>query len=50
LAEQISTSQFHTIVGAGHENVCSHGGQAYQELLLKFFEQHLLKDHIPVAA
>lgn len=50
LAEQIrSSGRFHVIDGAGHENVCLHGGTSYQDLLLSFFEENL-KARISIAA
>ena len=51
LAAQIpASSNFHVIEGADHDNVCATGGRTYQDLLLAFFEEHLIKCHIPVAA
>ncbi len=51
LAAQIpATSQFHVIPGAGHANVCTHGGPVYRELLLGFLEQNLLSKRLPAVA
>lgn len=51
LAEQIPAfARFHVIPGAGHGDVCTHGGPVYRDLLLGFLERHLLASRVSAAA
>ena len=51
LAEQIRASaRFHVVPGAGHDDVCTQGGQAYQDLILGFLEESLFKKQLSCIA
>ena len=50
IAQMPGTSQFHCIPGAGHGKVYQVAGAAYRDLLLTFFDLHLLRDSFAAAA
>jgi alpha-beta hydrolase superfamily lysophospholipase len=45
-----ATSRFCVIPGAGHADVCTRGGRAYQNLVLRFFAEHRIGNRLPAVA